>query len=131
LIALGQTLFVQHQANIREVTSLQQAAKAVSDEIYPGEWDPTGYRQSDLRETSYFIITNGGLLVDFADFVPGLIAQARPLREDIFGSPVLVKTEIGEIWLIAGRKLIGGSVVAGISNPNRLKNPKATLLGSL
>ncbi len=131
LVAFAQIVFVQFQANEEEVSVLKKTAEEVSNEIYPGKWDPTGYRQSTVQDTNYIILTSDGLLVDFPGFVRGLIVQARAIAEDIYEKPVLMKTEIGDAWLVAGRKLEGGSVVAGISDHGQLRDPQSILQTSL
>src|SRR2546422_7193735 len=101
LIAIAQIAFIQFRAYEEEVAVLKRAAGEVSDDIYPGRWDPKGYNQSDLQQTDYLIVTSNGLLVDFQGFVQGLIAQAKPVTEDINEKPSLIETEIGENWLAA------------------------------
>src|SRR2546422_876058 len=92
LVAIARVVFVQNQANRDEIAYLKQTADEVSKQIYPGHWDPLGYRQSISQDQNYIILTSDGLLVDFAGFVLGLIAQAKPVDEGISEKPTLIKT---------------------------------------
>jgi hypothetical protein len=105
-------------------TSKQELAswsEQVANEIaYRDRWDLGGYRRASITAPSWYIIAKDGLIVDVEGFIPGLFGKVELPDEAIFSRPQTVTSAVGETWRLAGRKVVGGSVIVGI---NLLYNP--------
>jgi len=127
-VAVAQFIYVRHQTYRTIRSELQDwanelAAAAVSE----GKWDIQGYQNMAPLVPNSYVVTSDGLLVDVEGFIRGLIPSVKKPEESLYESPQRRTTDIGEKWLLFGRRLAGGCVIVGISDPDKFKDSEALL----
>ena len=115
-----------YQTTKQELTSW--AEQVVSEIAYKDKWDLAGYRRAAIMVPGWFVVTKNGLIVDIEGFIPGLFGKVELPNERIFDAPQTIISTIGETWRLFGRKVVGGSVIIGICDPNNVTDADKTLL---
>ena len=132
VIALLEHKFATWQIVEGESGDLQSTLDDVEDNLFQaGRWRLNWYRQWDNgnEPSSYLILTGSGQLVDLTGDASSLLRTTMPVDKYIQRGPTLVKTDLGEDWLLENRRLNGGNVIAGIDGGEltSLKDPRALL----
>lgn len=128
LIAVTEYIFARHEIAEDLAATLRSTVDEATRTLnYTGRWDLTKYRQADFQVTQYFVLTADNLLVDVQGFAPGFIRTALPVDDSIYAHPKMVRTSVGETWLLYGRRIAGGFVILGMLDSEALKDPNKTL----
>lgn len=131
VIGLLEHRFAVWQISDGESSDLLQTVGDVSESlIQNGHWDLAYYRQWDnSTPSSYFIISDTGQLVDIKGDPSDFLRSTVPPDQYVPPRPTLIKTDIGETWLIQNRRIDGESVVGGIDAADLvgLKDPELLL----
>ena len=137
LTAVVQYYFVRAQLYRSTLARLDGWASQIGQAIYSRDrWDLTGYHNAYFEAPlNYYVITRDGLLVDLEGFVPGLVVQTKWDYGSFYDHPISVTPkghpEVGEPWRILGKRVVGGSVIAGISDPEEPPIPDKILADNL
>lgn len=129
LSALAQYLFIRYQLDRARTSQAETWAAEINRAIgYSTKWNLKEFRQADWEAPSAFIFATNGVLVDMEGFSPGLTPLVSVPSGLDYEHPKDYVSEIGETWRLLGKRILGGTVILGISYVYNMPIDDQTLL---
>jgi len=132
LTALAQYLFLWTQINHRARSEFLGWATELKRELnYQGKWDLGKYRQAEWSAPGCVVCTPSGTILDLQGFVPGLVGNVMPPPGLESGRCATITNEIGELWRINCKQVLGALVLVGASDNQQPSSADPLLQESL
>jgi hypothetical protein len=129
-IGVAQYFFVRSQLFSSAYSEADTSAKEVARELVgTNGLNRTALRQAFIAAEWYIVAPNGSV-IDIEGTTPKLLGRLTAPPNISFNGLETIPAEHGEQWRIFSKRLKGGALALGLTDPSKFKDPDAVLLAN-
>jgi len=120
VVAEVQYRFVRWEAFNAATQELAAYGKQIVAELgyaAANRWNLKGYRQASIDAPAWYVIASNGLVLDIEGSLVSMFGQVKVVDGLEYGRAQTLTSPVGERWRLLGKRVEGGLVLLGISDP--------------